>query len=193
MEDLEYSISQYVDGSLPAAEKAALEKRLAEDADARAMLEEYRKLDEAIRASATPMPEIDWDALAGRISNAVAEQNEANESFKIERVRRSPWVVRASWMALAASVLIVAGIAIHLMRPTPGTPIGDPGPLARNSSADIHGPQAEPATGPSVAEVTITAPAQFADASREYPNGEGIVVQPSRVTIASAVGGLTKD
>ena len=39
-DELEFRISQYLDGALAAGEQAALEARFATDADARAMLDE---------------------------------------------------------------------------------------------------------------------------------------------------------
>src|SRR5690348_17119169 len=69
---LEFQISQYLDGSLPADEVAALEARLAEDAAARELLEEYRKLNALLKAPAA-LPDLAWDKLADYICSAVAD------------------------------------------------------------------------------------------------------------------------
>jgi len=73
-DQLEYSIAQYADGTLPAAERAALEARLATDERARAMLEAYRRLDAAIAGvrAADAVPAVRWDDLAARIARATA-------------------------------------------------------------------------------------------------------------------------
>jgi anti-sigma factor RsiW len=70
-EELEFSISEYLDGNLSADASTALEARLEEDADARALLDEYRRLNAVMRAP-VGLPEIGWDQLAGHLSNAVA-------------------------------------------------------------------------------------------------------------------------
>ena len=74
-EELEFSISQYLDGSLSAAETTALEARLGEDVAARALLDEYRALNGLLTAEAC-LPPIAWDKLADHLSSAVAEDAE---------------------------------------------------------------------------------------------------------------------
>ena len=55
-ETLEFRISQYADGTLPAAEVADLEAILASDAEARALLDEYRKLDVVLKRETPVLP-----------------------------------------------------------------------------------------------------------------------------------------
>src|SRR5579872_3481880 len=81
-EELEISITQYLDGTLPAEQRAALEAVLATDASARALLEEHRRLDAAMR-SAMPMPDVDWENLGRRISDAVADAPAAAPVYSI--------------------------------------------------------------------------------------------------------------
>lgn len=69
-EQLEFAISQYLDGTLPADERAALERRLADDPAARELLEEYRHLDSVLKTSA-PLPNLDWNTLAAKISETI--------------------------------------------------------------------------------------------------------------------------
>lgn len=58
--DLEFAISRYLDGTLDQQECAELELRLAEDAAAREMLAEQRRLTDFLR-DASPVPlEIRW-------------------------------------------------------------------------------------------------------------------------------------
>src|SRR5947209_6385427 len=77
-EHLEFSISQYLDGNLPAEESAALEARLNEDAAARQLLDEYRGLNGLLTAEAA-LPAISWNRLADHISAAVADDAEKTE------------------------------------------------------------------------------------------------------------------
>ena len=77
-EELEFAISQYLDGSLSADETAALEARLKDDAAARQLLEEYRKLDAMVK-SPVGLPEIAWDKLGNHFCEAVAKEAEQFE------------------------------------------------------------------------------------------------------------------
>ena len=68
-EQLEFAITQYLDGTLPAEDVSALEGRLAEDAGARALLEEHRKLTEMLRADSGPA--LAWDEVASDLQAVV--------------------------------------------------------------------------------------------------------------------------
>ena len=82
-EQLEFQISQYADGTLPAEDVAALEAVLASDAEARALLEDFRKIETSIKRE-TALPAMDWDRLRKRISNAVAaEDDRASRVYRI--------------------------------------------------------------------------------------------------------------
>ena len=109
---LQFAISQYLDGNLPADEVAALEKRLTEDPHAQRLLKEYRLLD-SLMVAGLKVPETNWDSLALEISKAVelaappvpgSLANEADAAY------RTAWAWRP--FAIAASVLICAGLAL---------------------------------------------------------------------------------
>ena len=68
-EQLEFAITQYLDGTLPAGDVGALERRLLEDAEARRLLEAHRKLTEMLRADAGPA--LAWDEVASDLSAVV--------------------------------------------------------------------------------------------------------------------------
>src|SRR4051794_9728356 len=107
-ERLEFSISQYVDGTLPPADVAALEAELAFDADGRALLDDFRAMDAALKRE-MPLPAVNWERLADHIAKAVAEEDPATTSLPI----------RAWWrpaIAVAAAVLIAVGAAIFWPR-----------------------------------------------------------------------------
>jgi hypothetical protein len=77
-EELEFSISEYLDENLSAEASVALEARLNADAAARALLDEYRQLNSALKAP-VDLPEIRWDQLATQLSSAVSDDAEQFE------------------------------------------------------------------------------------------------------------------
>jgi len=83
-DQLEFAISQYLDGTLPAEEIAALEQVLASDVEAKGLLEQYRKLDELLKREMV-VPVIDQEKLSQAISAGIDHQqtgapvNEATE------------------------------------------------------------------------------------------------------------------
>ena len=61
-DELEISITQYLDGTLADDEREPLEAHLAEDPAAQALLVGERVLTELLRSQ--PLPEVRWDRLA---------------------------------------------------------------------------------------------------------------------------------
>ncbi len=129
-EELEFLISQYVDGTLVEGERVALETRLRGDDEARVLLAEHEALTARLKSvkATAPAPAVDWDRLAERISAAVAGQSalvaegDAVEESKFEAEPsgasdRARWrIAPARWLiALAASVLLAAGAGIWLL------------------------------------------------------------------------------
>src|SRR6266511_2754497 len=101
-EQLEFLISQYLDGSLTADEVVALEQVLARDESARALLEEHRKLDALLKAAkvATPLPGL--EALRGNIVAALPESAKAEAIDPLmvsdeEQERGLDAVLRHAW------------------------------------------------------------------------------------------------
>ena len=75
-EELEFRIARYADGDLSAAERCAVEAELAADAEARAVLAEYRTLRTAIEeAAGQALPKVHWDRLEQLLSAAVARSD----------------------------------------------------------------------------------------------------------------------
>ena len=183
MTDLELSITQYFDGSLSPAERAALEKQLEADPQARAMLEEHRKIDVLLKSS--PVPQIRWDALAEQISSAVAKVEIPVEEEPARGYRVS-WMRIGVPMAIAASMLIGVGVAFHLFRSHGQTPtIVEKTPQA---IAVITGPQVEKTTAPSEVQITV-GPAQVAssDDSMLWRYSDDVTSRPAHVTVASGI------
>lgn len=164
--DLEFRISQYVDGTLSPHDAVELEKRLAGDAAARALLGEYRQIDRLLK-SAPPLPEVDYDALAARIGDAVSACDEAPEvlySFK--------WVKRVVGVAVAACLTL--GVGIWMSRSMEG---------AGRAVVQVELLRAEAAAAPAVAQVSI-GPAAHARAAISVE--EALVTKPTKLVIASA-------
>src|SRR5687767_4300490 len=69
-EEDEFAVTEYLDGTLDGVERAALEVRMQSEPGLRAVMEEYRALDSAMKRS-MPMPAVKWDVLAERLSEAV--------------------------------------------------------------------------------------------------------------------------
>jgi anti-sigma-K factor RskA len=186
-EQLEFQISQYADGTLPAAEAAALEQVLATDAEARKLLKEYRALVTVI-ARELPVPQMNFDRLANHISAVVAQKevaaNDANRSYRIA------W---PTWgrVAIAAMVLIAVGLGVftHLRPAGEGTThvvINPPGGGASGGATEpviiVGGPSAQASSGDVVEIVTIQ-PSPLARS--RYHAVDDVVYRPPRVVIAS--------
>ncbi len=177
-EELEFRISQFADGTLPAEEVAALEATLAGDAEARAMLASYRKLDSAIRAEMTT-PAMDWDRLSTQISRTIAAHDEA--------MTTGVWGRIGVWgkMAVAAMILLaIGGAALILLRPGVRTDLAIKPTAHRIELAEVTGPVAESASSVGVEDVAI-GPAPSAS-SASYAAAEDIVYHAPLVVIASS-------
>jgi hypothetical protein len=59
-EELEFLISQYLDGTLDESQQEALVERIRQNPELARVLEEYRATDRMIRQAAGEVPEIDW-------------------------------------------------------------------------------------------------------------------------------------
>ena len=178
-DELEYSISQYLDGTLDPLAQATLEDALATDGVARALLADYQRLNGVLKAM--PMPEIAWDQLAARIS---AQTAKLDVPVKHYRLNFSTWSKVA---ALAAMITIIVG-AIVKLRPQPPTIAVNPGTSLRTNPepllVQISAPPAI-AQAP-VAEIQIGQPSGFAAA--DYHSAEGVISAPSSIWIASGTG-----
>jgi hypothetical protein len=189
-EQLEFLIAQYADGSLPESERALVELRMKTDAEARAMLEEYRKLDATLKAS-MPLPAVNWERLADHLSEAVAEQRETRAATVLGRI--------GNWgrLAIAAAVVMaVAGVAIWSTR---GPGKIDPTRVASNPNVEkavgpavvlVRGPAPEPSTAQPVVVVSV---GPSSDVSPNWRAGEGVVTGPSRVVWIASSGETVQD
>lgn len=182
-EQLEFQISQYADGTLPAAETAALEEELAEDAEARQLLEEYRALNGMIERELAA-PEMNWERLGAHISAVVAQEDAAaNDAKQSYRIAWPTW----GRVAIAAMVLIAVGLAFLHLRPRGGQTVVVVGPPPAPELAPVvvvTGPAAERAPG-EVIEIVSIQPSALA--SNRYRPADDVVYRAPRVVIASGL------
>ncbi len=180
-EELEFQISHYADGTLPAAEAAALEARLAGDAAAQELLAEYRRLSATMANHLPALPAVDWDRLAAHLSTAVDEADAPAIVGRITPATTSAWSWRGR-LAIAASVMIALGGGWLLVKtqrgvqpqPTPEAPV----------AIAVSGPQVESASGPAVEEITVGPSKALAERADSWRYAEGVVTRPSTAVIA---------
>ena len=174
-EELEYLISQYCDGTLAEAERLRVELALAEDPEARALLDQDRAMTDLLRAA--PAPTVKWSHLARQISSAIDDAQ--------SQPLQMPWWVRLripTALAAAASVGLIIGLSVYfLMRPHP-TPTGPPVAMTPRITVEVAQPD-EP-QGRIVTQVSI-GPANTESPLSSY--ADEIDSQPSRVMMASGV------
>ena len=190
-DELEFSISQYLDGSLAAADAAALEERFAADADARALFAEYQSLDAALRAA--PVPEVDLAAFHARVTTALSHQPDPQQSYRL------PWVRTFSRLALAACVVIAAGVGIRMLQnDTRDNTITITGtqPVAPLEPKRIivldTAPRPAPTTGPADIVVAVGPSAVPQDRPALARYQEDLISRPSQVIIARS-GAVAQD
>lgn len=168
-DELEYAISQYLDGTLPLLERNALEERLATDADARAMLAEYQKLDTMVK-SAIPVPRIEWDRFAAQVQQAVAAEEPPVRHY---RIGATQWV---RGLAMAAALVCVATLAIYFAaRPAKPT-------VAPSIEIVVAGPAVAPSDAPVVNVAVGPAPTL----SEEWFASQDVLHRPTVVLIDRA-------
>lgn len=177
-DELEFSISQYLDGTLAEQERTALEERLKTDAAAQALLAEYRRLDEAL--CSLPLPGIRWDRLTHVISEAVEQAEGPAQSYRID------WRRLSVPLGLAASVLFAAGIAMHVYLSS-GVGNFPPPPPPLVKLAVVTGPQADMPGGPVQSEVAIGPAKAVAGVPDLNRYADDMITRPSRVLVASGI------
>ncbi|MFT3787515.1 MAG: hypothetical protein QM770_15325 [Tepidisphaeraceae bacterium] len=180
-DELEFLISQHLDGDIAPADEARLQAALIADASARALFEEHRQVDAALKEvrsqDAVALAGIDWADMRASINASIDDAN-AGESIKLDDYRpavANPFGRINRAMAVAAVVLVGLGVAtVMLMRqkPTPEGPIAvtppttvptngtlaDVGSKLSMVLAQVSGPSVESARQPTVASVSLGQP-----------------------------------
>jgi anti-sigma factor RsiW len=179
--DRDFLISQYADGTISDADRASLERALAGDPQATELLTGEQTLTAVLRESSVPLPAIQWEALAERISAAVEEAEEPATSYRlIPRRLNVP-------LALAASLLIASaiGFTFYLSGRTPVTDRGTFA-VAKQHVLIVTGPLAEAAPN-GVSEIAIGPPASAHDKFSVARYSQELVTRPARLVIASGI------
>lgn len=112
-------LSEYLDGELGRGESAALETRLAEDADLRTMLEQLRAVRRAAAAAPdhrAPADEL-WTGIEARIERG--EATAAARSSGVEGRRRT-WIFTLPQLAAAAGIVLLLGVSVGRLTEGPG-------------------------------------------------------------------------
>src|ERR1700722_18853521 len=91
-DELEFAISQYIDGTLPEEQRAAIEERLRNEPEAAGIEAEYRKLEEVVSRAAGKTPEVRWDRFAECVGQAIDDRS----SRPILTIGRVGWAVAGS-------------------------------------------------------------------------------------------------
>ncbi len=140
--------------------------------------ESDEQLDSMLRAA--PIPNVNWNGLAGRISDEIARAAQVKEAEDraAEQSRRGR-VFSIGWknfgrLAVAAVVVIAATIGFRAMMNQSGSETG-PGAVAVGPGkgttamavAIVVGPQEEKAAGPAVSEISIGPAPSFASAQND--------------------------
>lgn len=179
-DELEYAISQYLDGTLLPLERDTLEERLAADAEARALLAEYQELNNSLKS--LPLPNVAWDQLASHISKAVGAEEAPMRHYSIGVVGAMSWSGR---LAIAAVLLFGITIAVYFVQPS-----GDPAKPTITGNPDssaiavISGPTPQQASGAVIAEISVGPAASVA--SGNWHMTEDVVSRPTVVLIDKA-------
>jgi anti-sigma factor RsiW len=190
-EELEFQIAQLADGTLPEAQRDAVEQALAGSAAARLLFAEYVALGGVVNAAkGEPLPAVRWERLADRISGAVAREAKESGTALEAREGGEPasypifgWLRSPSRLALAASVFVAAAIGVSLLRPRGGpgtTPLHNPQRLVVK---DVVGPTEELAKGPPVEDIAIGPPSDRGEFANGYT--DDAITRPSRSFVAS--------
>ena len=177
-ERFEFEIAQLADGTLQADRVESVRARILGSNEARSLLESYEKMHGGFRGLPS-LPAIDWNRFTMHVgSHLDASDRDIPASYPMV------WLKRAAGLAAAACVLIGAGVAIRMHTP-----------IAKSSNAGsvrgqiaVAGPAIEAPAGQMIQQITIGPSVAVAAAGDNLQYGDaGVVVQPSRVVIASAV------
>jgi hypothetical protein len=178
-DEIEFLISQYIDGTANELDRARIEEILATDADARAMLSEYQRLVSIVKSS-LPVPEIAWDSLSGRIANETAKLEMPVKHYRLR------FATVSKFAALAAMVTIVVGVIVKSRPPITNVDVG-PGRVAVNTApVDVQISLPPAMAAGRVSDIQIGQPSGFASA--DFRSSEAIVSSPTSIWIASGEG-----
>lgn len=184
----EFLLSRYTDGDLAPDERARVESLLAASPEARELLRHYRQLN-GLLSLARETPDLDFDALRHGILEGLDTPPDDTDAVRPHEQRRlltpraddaaavAPAIGFNRLVAMAACVLLAAGLSWQLYRMSPALPL-PASPLAAQPSADPTDVIAlTPAPGPTGAGVLIVSASR--PESSNLPPVTAITVGPS--------------
>ncbi len=174
-EEKQFLVSQYVDGTLTADERHAVDAMLKSDVDAQKLLVDFRELNNHLLAGDRG-PTIRWDSFSRHISGALSDDAE-RATTPVIAGRIGNWSSARLRIAAAILVAATAWIAVEHGHSTKPAVIPTPAP-----SCDVTGPEADAANGPHVTEVSV-GPSAVAAGKEALRYGQGATVHPSKVVI----------
>lgn len=181
-EDVEFQISQYVDGTLSRTQRAQVDSLLATDPHARQLLAEFTRLNAHLgQLRTTSAAGAKWDQIARHISTHVDQAEAVDEQVDEPAVAGRIGFANFKWRI--AATLLIAATALIVVRQS-NRPHGTALPAAApEGMLSVTGPQAEVAAGPEASEISVgPSPALARRSDSRY--GEGVISQgPSRVVI----------
>lgn len=182
-EKTQFALSQYLDGTLPETERAAVELLLRSDAEAAATLGQYRRLNTLLSAGTGPLPAVDWADFSHRISQAIDRQAVAPLAAVAEAARTRAWFAAPRAWIMAASLLLACGAAWLAMKPSSPTVATAPLPPAAVAEVRVLLPS-QTANPTAIAEITIGPAAAVQTAAVWELHPELLQDQPSGISIA---------
>jgi hypothetical protein len=177
-EDLENLITQSLDGLLSPEQQTDLDAELARNPAARDLLTKYASLDAALKN--TPLPALNFDVLAQRISQAVDESEGPAPIYVFPA-----WSKWSAGIAAAACVLLTLTIWGHRSIPEQIQPVAIAPPTVTTTPANV----AIMVTGEAINNQPITAVAIGPQPGRDHidlPAREALTQPRSAVAIDSA-------
>ena len=181
-EDLEFSLSQYADGTLPDGERSAVEAVLAVDPAARAAVAAHRILHERL---AVPPGDVNWDRLATFLSASVAEAD-LDAAVVVGRIGPSRWTSAWRIGSIAAAAVVAVSVGLLARRSHPTAVAVAPARPVSPAVAVVTGPAVEMGSGPVEAEVTIGPSPALAARGGSWRYAEGVVDRQPTAVIAAA-------
>lgn len=173
-------LSEYLDGELGGGERAALEARLADDAELRALLEQLETVKRAARSAPrhrAPADEL-WAGIETRLERPAPVSDAGRRPSRDDRRRR--WMFTLPQLAAAAGIVLLLGVSLG--RLTDGT-AGSGTSSAVTQTATESAAAATPSYATFVADLE-----QRLDAGRDVLQPETArVIEESLAKIDSAI------
>ncbi len=179
--DVEYKLSELVDGNLPEVEAEQLHGKLASDPELTEELRLYRAVDDVLAGEGEEMPEIDWGFQRESIRGVLEREALLRPAGPTWPGRLVRWTATAAGVMAAAAAIVL--VAVNVLSPTlPENP-----PEVEVALL----PPADPA-GPESLTVSVIEPDADQQPSVEVSYAVSGDIPPSSIDVASAFGAPTQ-